>query len=158
MDLYHSLSLASFNLQLLAPECSITINYEDRWLVTAALPLILVGAVLVVVAATRCLQCVQRNVLHTLPFGATSDTSLTDTCIGILISGNYYLYFRTCVVDVVVGYYMFRAFCQELLQCYDAFMLVFAITLLMVFHLLGLCRRSFDCHVLLRLSSLMLCR
>ena len=91
---FHSLSLASFNLQLLAPECSISVNYEDRWLVTVALPIILVGAVLVVVVATRCVQYAQRSILRALPFGATSDTSLTDVCIGILISGNYYLYFR----------------------------------------------------------------
>ena len=97
ISLYHSLSLASFNLQLLAPECSISINYEDKWLVTASLPLILVGAVLLVVSMTRLLQFVQSSVFHVLPFGATSDTSLTDVCIGILITGNYYLYFRKSV-------------------------------------------------------------
>ena len=92
--MYHSLSLASFNLQLLAPECSFSINYEDKWLVTASLPFILLASVLVVVAGAKILQCVQSKVFHVLPFGATSDARLTDVCIGILITGNYYLYFR----------------------------------------------------------------
>ena len=97
-SLYHSLSLASFNLQLLAPECSFTINYADKWLVTAALPIVLVGAVLIVVTCTRLLQCVQSRILHVVAFGATGELSLTDVCVGILITGNYYLYFRTCRV------------------------------------------------------------
>ena len=94
-DLYHSLSVFSFNLEILAPECSFAVNYEDKWLVTASLPLLLLLAVAIVLAATRTLQWVQSNVFSVIPFGAMSESSLTDVCIGILITGSYYLYFRT---------------------------------------------------------------
>ncbi len=93
--LYNKVSLASFNLELLAPECSFSVNYEAKWLVTESLPVILVAAVLVVLVGTRVMQFVQRTVFKTLPFGAAGDVNLVDVCIGILISGSYYLYFRT---------------------------------------------------------------
>lgn len=92
-SIYNSISLANFNLELLAPECNIQVNYEGKWFVTQSLPLILAFAIVVVVVATRLLQLLQRLVCHVLPFGATSDVSLTDTCIGILITGVYHLYF-----------------------------------------------------------------
>ena len=95
VSIYHALSLASFNLELLAPECSFSVNYEDKWLVTASLPALLFLAVATVLAATRLLQLVQRVVFHVLPFGATTDVNLHDVCIGVLITGSYYLYFRT---------------------------------------------------------------
>ena len=99
MSIYRSLSLAAFNLELLAPECSFTVDYEAKWLVTQALPLLLVCAVAIVLVLTRLLQWIQRTVFRVLPFGAAGDVNLTDVCIGILISGSYYLYFRTCVLQ-----------------------------------------------------------
>jgi hypothetical protein len=65
-------------------------------MVTQSLPLILLVAVGVVVVGTRAVQFVQRVVFKVLPFGATSDTSLSDVCIGVMITGSHYLYFRTC--------------------------------------------------------------
>ena len=41
------------------------------------------------------LPTLKRVVCRRLPFGATSDTSLTDVVIGIFITGLFYLYFRT---------------------------------------------------------------
>ena len=95
MSLYNSVSLASFNLELLAPECTLKVNYLDKWLVTQSLPLFLLLAVGVVLVGTRLLQYIQRVVFKVLPFGALAELDLVDVCIGILISGNYYLYFRT---------------------------------------------------------------
>jgi len=77
------------------PLPSFTVNYEAKWMVTESLPLILLGAVGVVVLATRLLQLMQRVVFRVLPFGALGNLSLVDVCIGILITGSYYLYFRT---------------------------------------------------------------
>ena len=39
--MFKALSFASFNLDLLAPECTIKSSYESRWLVTQALPAVL---------------------------------------------------------------------------------------------------------------------
>ena len=64
-------------------------------MVTESLPLILLGAVGVVVLATRLLQFLQRVVFKVLPFGALGNLSLLDVGIGILITGSYYLYFCT---------------------------------------------------------------
>ena len=95
VSIYNSFSLASFNLDLLAPECSIAVNYEAKFFVTEALPVILLFAVVVVLIATRVLQFVQRTVFKVLPFGALSELSIVDVCIGVMISGSYYLYFCT---------------------------------------------------------------
>jgi hypothetical protein len=92
LKLYNGLSLVNFNLELLAPECNFTVNYEQKWFVTQLLPLILGGAILVVLVATKVLQWIQRVVFRVLPFGATSDTNLVDTCIGIFITGVFHLY------------------------------------------------------------------
>ena len=94
VTLYHSVSLASFNLELLAPECSISVNFLDKWLVTEALPLVLVLSISLVMLGTRVLQYIQRTAFKVLPFVAVGEVNLTDVCVGILISGNYYLYFR----------------------------------------------------------------
>ena len=94
LSIYNSLSLAAFNLEFLAPECSFSVNYESKWLVTQSLPVLLFASVVIVLFATRALQWIQRKVFHVLPFGATGDINLVDVCIGILISGSYYLYFR----------------------------------------------------------------
>ncbi len=61
-----------------------------------SLPIILVSAVLLVMGATRVVQAVQSHVLHVLPVGALSTTSLSDTCVGILISGVFMMYFGGC--------------------------------------------------------------
>jgi hypothetical protein len=64
-------------------------------MVTEALPLILLSAVVMVFILTRVLQFVQRKVFKVVPFGATGDLNLVDVCIGVLITGSYYLYFCT---------------------------------------------------------------
>ena len=38
-------------------------------------------------------QVVQQRVFHVLPFGANAEVGIADVCIGILITGSYYLYF-----------------------------------------------------------------
>ena len=110
LSLYNSVSLASFNLELLAPECSFSVNYLDKWLVTEALPVLLLLAVFVVLAATRLLQFVQRKVFKVVPFGAAGEMNLVDVCVGISISGSYYLYFRTCRLRLSVNV---RTVCRE---------------------------------------------
>ena len=85
-------SLLNFNFELLAPECTVTLNYETKWYIVELLPAILLGGIVVVVAFTRILQEVQRVVLRRLPFGALSNVSLVDVCIGIFISGTFMMY------------------------------------------------------------------
>jgi hypothetical protein len=92
LSLYRGLSLVNFNLELLAPECSFAVNFEQKWFVTQLLPLILGASILLVLAATKALQWSQRVLFKVLPFGATMDTSLVDVCIGIFITGVYHLY------------------------------------------------------------------
>lgn len=41
------------------------------------------------------MQLFQEHVLHMLPFGALSKFNVVDTCVGILISGSFMLYFGT---------------------------------------------------------------
>ncbi len=67
-------------------------------MVTASLPVLLLFSVGVVLLGTRLLQHVQRTVFKVLPFGAVAELNLLDVCIGILITGSYYLYFRTFAV------------------------------------------------------------
>ncbi len=62
-------------------------------LIVQALPLILVGSIVVVVAGTRLVQLVQTHVLHVLPFGALGQLSVVDSCTGILMSGMFMIYF-----------------------------------------------------------------
>ena len=40
-------------------------------------------------------QAVQRYVFRVVPFGEHTEVSIADVCIGILITGSFYLYFRT---------------------------------------------------------------
>ena len=69
--------------------------FEAKWFIVEALPIMLAVSIVIVVAGVRVLQVIQRVVCRRLPFGATSDTSLTDVVIGIFITGLFYLYFRT---------------------------------------------------------------
>ena len=91
--IYHAFSLVNFNFELLAPECSIALNYEAKRYVIQSLPLILLGGIGVVVVATRTVQLVQQKLWGRLPFGALSTLGLIDVCIGIFISGIVMLYF-----------------------------------------------------------------
>ncbi len=109
-QLYEALSLASFNLELLAPECSVSVTFESKWLVTASLPILLLCAVGVVVALTRALQWTQRTVFHVLPFGAASELSMVNVSVGILITGSYYLYFRK---STIAWFRCVRVLCQK---------------------------------------------
>jgi hypothetical protein len=73
---------------------NLSINYPSRWYVMEALPIVLAGAIVVVLAATRAVQLVQRTVFRVMPFGAAAALNLLDVCVGIFITGLYYLYFR----------------------------------------------------------------
>ncbi len=100
LSLYRGLSLVNFNLELLAPECSFAVNFEQKWFVTQLLPLILGASILLVLAATKALQWIQRVLFKVLPFGATMDTSLVDACIGIFITGVYHLYLCELAISI----------------------------------------------------------
>jgi hypothetical protein len=57
---------------------------------------------MLVMAVTRALQLVQSKVFHVLPFGALSNVSLLDICVGIFVSGVFMLYFGAChLLDAV---------------------------------------------------------
>ena len=90
---YDSFSLLNFNFELLAPECSVSLNFEAKWYIVEALPLILLAGICVVLAGTRVLQWAQVRLLGTLPFGALSTVSLVDVCIGVFISGLFMMYY-----------------------------------------------------------------
>jgi hypothetical protein len=94
LSLFKALSFANFNLELLAPECSFKSTYEARWFVTQSLPLVLAASVVIVFLGTRLLQWIQRRVFRVMPWGAVSDLDIIDVCMGIFITGLYYLYFR----------------------------------------------------------------
>ena len=91
--LFHAFSLVNFNFDVLAPECSVELNFEEKWYIVQSLPVILFGSVGVVILGTRALQWVQRTLLGRLPFGALSALNLIDVCIGIIVSGMFMLYF-----------------------------------------------------------------
>ena len=93
LSVYNALSLLNFNFELLAPECSVSLNFEQKWYVIQSLPLILLTSIGLVMLVTRVVQLVQQHVFHTLPFGALSKFSLVDSCIGIFVSGVFMLYF-----------------------------------------------------------------
>ncbi len=90
--LFNIFSLVNFNMEILAPECSFSVNFEAKWLVVQLLPVMFLVVVALVVTATRIVQWVQQRVLHVLPFGAASDVSVLDTGIGVLITGLFHLY------------------------------------------------------------------
>ncbi len=50
---------------------------------------------------TKVLQLVQLHVFKVLPFGSLMEYSITDVCIGIYITGIYYLYFRTSIAHLL---------------------------------------------------------
>ena len=95
-SLYRAMSLVNFNFDLLAPECSVSLNFEQKWYIIQSLPVILLLGISVVVIATRTLQWVRQHCFGRLPFGALSALNLIDVCIGIFISGMFMLYFGTC--------------------------------------------------------------
>lgn len=74
--------------------------------IVQSLPLILLGATFLVWTSTRALQLLQSRVFHVVPFGSMSPTSLSDTCVGIVISGVYMMYFgqyaKLCIRFVLV--------------------------------------------------------
>ena len=57
----------------------------------------LVITVIVVLASARVFQLGQRLLLGRLPTGATSAVHLIDVCLGIVLTGLYYVYFGECV-------------------------------------------------------------
>lgn len=62
-------------------------------MVIEGLPVLLIAVVVLVLLVTRSVQQFQSRVLHVLPFGALSNFSLGDACVGILVSGLFMLYF-----------------------------------------------------------------
>ena len=97
--LFNAFSLINFNFELLAPECSVSLDFETKFYVIQSLPFLLFFGICVVVCATRVLQWVQQKLLGRIPFGALSSLSLIDVCIGIFISGIFMLYFGMCGCD-----------------------------------------------------------
>ena len=101
--LYNTFSFANFNIELLAPECSFTISYAMKWFVVESIPIMLILTVAVVLISARVFQLLQRLLLGRLPTGATSDVHLIDICLGIILTGLYYVYFGeqtvVCFVD-----------------------------------------------------------
>lgn len=93
ITLYNSLSFSNFNIELLAPECSFSVDYATKWALTESIPLLLLVGVGVVLVGARLLQTCERRLLGRLPTGATSDVHLIDVCLGILLTGLYYTYF-----------------------------------------------------------------
>jgi hypothetical protein len=91
--LYNTFSFANFNLELLAPECSFTVSYSTKWFLTESIPIMLVCTVLIVLTSAKVFQTGQRVLLGRLPTGAVSDVHLTDVCLGIVLTGLYYVYF-----------------------------------------------------------------
>ncbi len=65
-----------------------------------SLPLILLMGVGLALVGTRLLQTVQSRVFHVVPFGLMSKFSIEDTCVGMLVSGMFMLYFGTCTQEV----------------------------------------------------------
>jgi hypothetical protein len=61
--------------------------------VIQSLPLLLLGGVGLALVATRALQFIQSRVFHVVPFGVLTKFSITDVCMGILVSGAFLLYF-----------------------------------------------------------------
>ena len=96
LELLNALTLFNFNFDLLAPECSVSIDFETKWYIIQSLPLTLAVCIAGVVCVTKGLQFLQRTVLGVLPFGALSAVSLVDVCLGMLISGIFMMYFGTC--------------------------------------------------------------
>jgi hypothetical protein len=68
----------------LDPRVCVCVWLLGRYIVQS-LPLILVGGILVVMAATKALQVFQSRVLHVLPFGSLAAYSLSDVCMGIFV-------------------------------------------------------------------------
>ena len=101
--LYDTFSFANFNIELLAPECSFTISYSTKWFLTESIPVMLVCTVVIVLISARVFQLGQRLLLGRLPTGATSDMHLIDICLGILLTGLYYVYFGECVFECFFG-------------------------------------------------------
>ncbi len=61
--------------------------------VIQSLPLLLLGGVGLALVGTRALQFIQSRVFHVVPFGILTKFSITDACMGILVSGAFLLYF-----------------------------------------------------------------
>ncbi len=95
LSLFNTLTLFNFDFDLLAPECSISVGFEEKWYAVQCLPLLMIVGIVVVLGVTRALQCIQRRVFHVLPFGAMSNMSLEDICIGMGFTGLFMMYFGT---------------------------------------------------------------
>jgi hypothetical protein len=92
MQLFNSLSALNFNIDLLAPECNLTINFEAKWYIVQAVPLVLLAGIVLVFLTVRLLQLLQSKLLKRLPFGALAAQSLVDVSVGVMISGTFILY------------------------------------------------------------------
>jgi hypothetical protein len=95
VQLFNAFSLLNFNFDILAPECSVSLNFEAKWYIVQLLPGLLFAGIGVVLVGTKAIQLVQVKLLHTLPLGALSAVSTVDVCIGVCFSGVFMLYFGT---------------------------------------------------------------
>ena len=136
--LFNVFSFTNFNVELVAPECSLSFNYSQKWFTIQALPLLMVGIPGTIVAAAIVVRYVQlncrsqRSVLLKPAASGDSIGLLIDSAIGVMITGLYYLYFGTlvCVAVVVTGagfttiiFVLRSSFCPVLF-CYSRFLLV----------------------------------
>jgi hypothetical protein len=95
VEIYRALSIFTFNIDLFAPECNISVNFEQKWYFIQALPLVMVASIAAAVVLARLVQWFQQRMLRQLPFGALASMNLLDVCFGIFITGVFMLYFST---------------------------------------------------------------
>jgi hypothetical protein len=81
---------------MFAPCCFLRFSclscFHVNRLIVQSLPLVLMGGIVVVMLATRLVQLVQTHLMRMLPFGALSNFSLVDVCVGVLVSGLFMMY------------------------------------------------------------------
>ncbi len=96
--LYNTFSSLNFNIEIVAPECSVSVGFSQKWAGMQLLPLLFIGGVF------GCVGCyvLGLRVWHYLPSRVTrvqgfrpapNYVFVVDTAIGVSITSMYYLYF-----------------------------------------------------------------
>ena len=98
--IYNSFSVLNLNVEIVAPECSVSVSFSQKWAAIQLLPVVFVGGVLLFVAVhtavTRALwkfrlRKARRLALRTAD--ASPSSFVFDTGVGVSITSMYYLYF-----------------------------------------------------------------
>ena len=71
----NTVSASNFNLQILAPECSVTFDYKVKWLVVQSIPLSLLLALAVLFLGNRGFTIWQRRRATAVVSGAAQSTA-----------------------------------------------------------------------------------